>query len=157
MLPSLPPQNRKYSERSRVTDMIATSNRTDSSISPEDSSHTWTQTEVVENQWKNINNARIYISKWKRNGSIPVQLSLYYTYTLCAALMLYERVHDIMINQYERTVQDKNMKNIWKVWWQYVYFQYMDSRHFPLESGELAALWGVTFVYVTDHKNEYTV
>ena len=40
MFPSLPPQNRKYSQGSKVTDMISTSKRTDSSSSPEDSSHT---------------------------------------------------------------------------------------------------------------------
>lgn len=41
MFPSLPPQNRKYSQGSKVTDMISTSKRTDKSSSPEDSSHTW--------------------------------------------------------------------------------------------------------------------
>lgn len=43
MFPSLPPQNRKYSQGSKVTDMISTSNRTDRSSSPDDNSHTWTE------------------------------------------------------------------------------------------------------------------
>lgn len=46
IFPSLPPQNRKYSQGSQVTDMISTSNRTDSSSSPEDSSQTCTGSQV---------------------------------------------------------------------------------------------------------------
>lgn len=40
IFPSLPPQKRKYSLGSEVTDMISTSNKTDRSSSPEDNSHT---------------------------------------------------------------------------------------------------------------------
>lgn len=43
MFPSLPPQKRKYSQGSEVTDMISTSNKTDRSSSPEDNSHTCTR------------------------------------------------------------------------------------------------------------------
>lgn len=41
MEPSLPPQNMWCSARSMVTAMMPTSNRTDSSNSPEESSHSW--------------------------------------------------------------------------------------------------------------------
>lgn len=48
MEPSMPPQNMWYSERSRVTAMIPTSNRTDSRSSPDETSQSWSQT-VQEN------------------------------------------------------------------------------------------------------------
>lgn len=54
MFPSLPPQNRKYSQGSAVTDIISTSNRTESSSSPEDNSHTWARKHRQEmlNPWR---------------------------------------------------------------------------------------------------------
>lgn len=47
MFPSLPPQNRKYSQGSKVTDMISTSKRIDNRSSPEDNSHTLTKKQIL--------------------------------------------------------------------------------------------------------------
>lgn len=58
MFPSLPPQNRKYSQGSEVTDIISTSNRTDSSSWPEDNSHTWAR--IQETAWNTDRKCRIH-------------------------------------------------------------------------------------------------
>lgn len=57
-MPSLPPQNRKYSQGSKVTDIMPTSKRTDRSISPEEISQTYDM-----RREKDIGSIKIRLSK----------------------------------------------------------------------------------------------